>query len=133
MSWGYPHDIESYRPLAEAIDREAFGVHFDPVNMLTSPERVYRNGEWIRAFVEEFDDETVAVHLEDVVLRGELTVHVDEVRPGAGTLDYHVLLSVLDDLNGDLPVLLEHLDSPEAYQQAGAYVREIADGIGVEL
>lgn len=133
MPWVYPHDIESYRSLVEAIDREAFGVHFDPVNMLTSPERVYRNGEWMREFVEEFGDEIVAVHLKDVVLHDELTVHVDEVRPGAGTLDYHVLLSVLDDLDGDLPVLLEHLDSAEAYEQAGAYVRGIADEIGVEL
>lgn len=133
MPWVYPHTIESYRSLVEAIDRDAFGVHFDPVNMLTSPERVYRNGAWMREFVEEFDEEIVAVHLKDVLLADELTVHVDEVRPGAGTLDYHVLLSVLDDLDDDLPVLLEHLDSAEAYEQAGAYVREMAADIGVDL
>lgn len=117
----------------EAIDRDAFGVHFDPVNMLTSPERVYRNGEWMREFVDAFGDEIAAVHLKDVVLQEELTVHIDEVRPGAGTLDYHVLLSVLDDLDDDLPVLLEHLTDADAYRQAGTYVREVADELGVEL
>ncbi|MCU4972022.1 sugar phosphate isomerase/epimerase [Halobacteria archaeon AArc-m2/3/4] len=133
MPWVYPHDVESYRRLVDAIDREAFGVHFDPVNMITSPQRYARDADFVREFVAEFGDDIEVVHLKDVTLADELTVHIDEVRPGAGELDYHVLLSVLDELDDDLPVLLEHLDSEQAYERARAYVREVADEVGVTV
>lgn len=133
MPWVYPHDVESYRALLEAVDRDAFGVHFDPANLITSPERSFRNGEFVREFVAELGPEIEVVHLKDSLLADELTVHVDEVRPGAGDLDYHVLLSALADLDDDLPILLEHLDSAEAYEQAAAYVREVADEVGVAV
>ncbi|MEF8853678.1 MAG: hypothetical protein V5A44_10985 [Haloarculaceae archaeon] len=47
--------------------------------------------------------------------------------------DYHVLLSALDELDDDLPVLLEHLDSAEAYERAAGYVRDVADEVGVDV
>lgn len=134
MPWVFPHDVESYRALLEAIDRDAVGVHFDPVNLITSPERYYRNGAFVREFVAELGDQIEVVHLKDSMLRDELTVHIDEVRPGAGNLDYHVLLSALSDLGDpDLPLLLEHLDSEAAYRQAREYVREVADDVGVTV
>jgi sugar phosphate isomerase/epimerase len=133
MPWVFPHDVESHRSLLGAVDREALGVHFDPVNMITSPERFYDDAAFVREFVEELGEHIEVVHLKDVTLAGDLTVHIDEVRPGAGDLDYHVLLSVLSDLDDDLPVLLEHLDSEDAYRQAREYVREVADEVGVTV
>ncbi|AGN02468.1 xylose isomerase domain-containing protein [Salinarchaeum sp. Harcht-Bsk1] len=133
MPWIFPHDVESHHRLLEAVDRDAYGVHFDPVNMLSSPERVARNADFVERFVDELGEEISTVHLKDVVLRDELTTHVDEVRPGAGTLDYHALLSALDALDDDLPLLLEHLDDPEEYERAANYVREVAADVGVDL
>lgn len=133
MPWMYPHDVESQRSLLDAVDREAFGVHFDPVNMITGPATYYRNAAFCREFVDAFGDDIAAVHLKDVTMADDLTVHIDEVRPGAGDLDYHVLLSALDDLDDDLPVLLEHLDAAEAYEAAGEYVRRVAGEVGVEV
>jgi len=34
--------------LIEAIDRAAFGAHFDPVNLINSPRRYYDNAALIR-------------------------------------------------------------------------------------
>jgi sugar phosphate isomerase/epimerase len=133
MPWVYPHDIESHRALLGAIDHDAVGVHFDPVNMITSPERHFDNAAFLREFVAELGEYVEVVHLKDAVLREKLTVHVDEVRPGAGTLDYHVLLSALADLDDDLPLLLEHLESEAAYEQAREYVREVAADVGVTV
>jgi len=133
MPWIFPHDIESHHRLLEAVDRDAFAVHFDPVNMLSSPERVARNADFVERFVDELGEEIACVHLKDVVLRDELTTHVDEVRPGTGTLDYHSLLSALDTLDDDLPLLLEHLDDPDEYELAADYVREVAADVGVAL
>lgn len=133
MPWIYPDGVESQRSLLEAVDRERFGVHFDPVNMLTGPRRCYRNAEFVREFLAELGEHVRVVHLKDVALREELTVHVDEVRPGAGELDYHVLLSALSDLDHDPPLLLEHLDDESEYEAAADYVRSVADEVGIDL
>ena len=133
MPWVYPHDTGSYRALLAAVDHDAVGVHFDPVNMVTSPERYYDTAALVREFVAELGDRIEVVHLKDVTLADELTVHLDEVRPGAGGLDYHVLLSALSDLDDDLPLLLEHLDSEAADAAAREYVREVASEVGVTV
>ncbi|WP_136689822.1 sugar phosphate isomerase/epimerase family protein [Halorhabdus amylolytica] len=128
-----PHSIESQRRLLEAVDREAFGVHFDPVNMLTSPERVAHNAEFVREFVEAFAADIAVVHLKDAIVRHELTVHIDEVVPGDGEFDIHTLLSALDDHGLDVPILLEHLESETAYERATTHVRDVAADVGVSL
>jgi sugar phosphate isomerase/epimerase len=101
--------------------------------MITSPERHFDNTAFVREFVAELGEYIEVVHLKDAVLREKLTVHVDEVRPGAGALDYHVLLSALADLDDDLPLLLEHLESEAAYEQAREYVREVAADVDVTV
>lgn len=133
MPWIYPHDVDSHHRLLDAVDRDAFGVHFDPVNMLSSPERVANDAAFVERFVEELGDEICAVHVKDVVHRDELTTHVDEVRPGAGSFDFHALLSALDSLDPDLPLLLEHLDEEAEYERAAGHVRGVADDLGIEL
>ena len=37
MPWSFPDSTETYLQLLKAIDRSHFGVHLDPVNMITSP------------------------------------------------------------------------------------------------
>jgi len=133
MPWIYPHDVESHRRLLEAVDRDAFAVHFDPVNMLASPKLVAEDAAFVERFVDELGEEIRAVHVKDVVLRPELTTHIDEVRPGAGSLDYHALLSALEDLDPDLPLLLEHLEDPEEYDAAADHVRGVAADLDIAL
>ncbi|HET7559859.1 MAG TPA: TIM barrel protein, partial [Limnochordia bacterium] len=95
MPWAYPNSVESYARLIQAIDRPAFAVHFDPVNLISSPERYYDNAALIRAFVERLGPSIKSCHAKDIRLAGKLTVHLDEVRPGLGELDYAVLLTAL--------------------------------------
>ena len=54
-------------------------------------------------------------------MRDQLTVHLDEVRPGLGALDYKVFLQELSRLPGDVPLILEHLEQGE-YSLAREYV-----------
>ena len=51
MPWVYPYSTETYLELIEAIDRPQFAVHFDPVNMITSPYLYYHNGRFLRDFI----------------------------------------------------------------------------------
>ncbi len=126
MPWMYPDSVESYARLVQTIDRPAFGVHFDPVNLVCSPQRYFANGDLIRDFVRQLGPWIKSVHLKDILLRDQLTTHLDEVRPGLGGLDYPVLLGELAGLDVDLPCMLEHLPAADEYDLAAAHIRSIA-------
>ena len=132
MPWTLPDSVESYRRLLDAIDREQAGVHFDPVNLVNCPRRYYQNDVLIEDFVGEFGTEIVSVHLKDVRLTDDLTVSLLEVPPGDGGLDYHTLLAALESIE-DVPVLLEHLPTQAAYEEAATYVREIGVDVGISM
>ena len=51
MPWMYPDSVDSYLALIKAIDRPFFAVHFDPVNLVCSPQRYFNNTELISDFV----------------------------------------------------------------------------------
>lgn len=133
MPWVHPDSPEGYRRLVEAVDRERFGVHFDPVNLVRSPRRYFATDDLVREFVDAVGPQIRSCHLKDVELGAGLTVHLDETRPGTGGLDYHALLTELDRLDPDLPVLLEHLDGPEEYERAADHVRTVASDAGVTV
>ena len=56
----------------------------------------------------------------------KLTVHLDEVRPGLGRLDYKVYLKELSLLDKDTPLMLEHLETEAEYILAAAHIRSVA-------
>jgi sugar phosphate isomerase/epimerase len=133
MPWLYPDSTESYLALIDAVDRPAFAVHFDPVNLVCSPQRYFNNAALIREFVEKLGPQIKSVHAKDIVLDTALTTHLDEVRPGRGQLDYDALLRSLQPLGHDLPIMLEHLEEEEDYRLAASYVRAKAAKQGIEL
>jgi sugar phosphate isomerase/epimerase len=126
MPWIFPDSTESYARLVEAIDRPAFGVHFDPVNIVNSPARYFYNADLIREFVAALGPQIRGVHVKDILLQETLTTHLDEVQPGQGGLALDVLLAELSALDGDLPLMLEHLPDDAAYDAAAAHVRQVA-------
>ena len=130
MPWMYPDSAESYLRLIEAIDRPRFAVHFDPVNLVNSPERYYKNGELIRDFVRRLGPHIKACHAKDVLMAPRFNAHIDQVQPGLGALDYGVYLRELDRLNPDMPLMLEHLETQEEYRQAAEYVRKVYKELG---
>lgn len=131
MPWMVPDSAESYLELLKAVDRPGFAVHFDPVNLINSPERYFRNGAFVRDFVAKLGPHIQSVHAKDILLHDRLTVHLDEVQPGLGQLDYPAFLGAVESLGGDVPVLLEHLPKAEDYAAAAAYVRTVARAAGV--
>ena len=132
MPWAYPDSIDSYLRLIAAIDRPAFGVHFDPVNLISSLDRYTHNGAFIRDAFDQLGPHIKSVHIKDVRLEPRLTLHLEEVRPGLGSLDYRTLLTCAHRLDPDLPLMLEHLPREE-YPPAAAYVRETAQALGLGL
>ncbi|MFL5698687.1 MAG: sugar phosphate isomerase/epimerase family protein [Ktedonobacteraceae bacterium] len=134
MPWLYPDSTDSYEKLLRAVDRRQFAVHFDPVNLVNSPGRYYHNGALIREFVSRLGPSIKSCHAKDIVLaEGHLPVHLDECRPGLGTLDYRVLLQELQRVDADMPLMLEHLAHEEEYALGAEYIRTIAQEVKVPL
>lgn len=133
MPWALPDSAGTYLALLEAIDRPGFGVHFDPVNIVSSPRVYFSNGEMIRDFFARLGPHIRNTHAKDIRLRGGLTVHLDEVIPGEGALDYSTFLTELDRLHPDTALMIEHLPTNEAYAQAATYIRGVAAELGLQL
>ena len=132
MPWVIPDSPDSYLRLIEAIDRPKFGVHLDPVNLINCPSRYYDNAGFLRECFSKLGQWIVSCHGKDIIMHDQLTVHLDEARPGLGKLDYKVFLQELNRLPGDIPLLLEHLPQQE-YPAARDYVVGVAADIGLSF
>lgn len=130
MPYMLPDSPDTYLDLIKAIDREQFAVHLDPVNMISSPSKFYNNADFIRECFNKLGRYIKSVHAKDIIIRPKLTVHLDECRPGLGSLDYAVLLQEISRLK-DIPLMLEHLDNQEDYKLAAEYVRETGARTGI--
>jgi sugar phosphate isomerase/epimerase len=126
MPWVYPDSPESYVELIRAIDRDAFAVHLDPVNLICSPQRYFNNALLISDCFKQLGPYIKSCHAKDIRLSDHLTTHLDEVRPGLGILDYRVYLKEMNKLDRDLPLIVEHLETEEEYRHATGYIRSVA-------
>lgn len=126
MPWAYPDSVDSYEQLIKAINRKQFGVHFDPVNLIVSPQLYYKNGDMIKEAIKKLGPYLKSCHAKDILLLDDkLTPHLPEVRAGLGNLNYSVFLTELAKLDG-IPLMMEHLNSADEYNQAAKYIRSVA-------
>lgn len=134
MQWMLPDSIESCERLLRYVDRECFGVHFDPVNLIYSPWRYEHNGAYIADFIARLGARICSCHMKDVILRREaMLVHLEETPAGTGALDYPALLTGMNALDPDMPMMLEHLQDLASYDRAAAHVRAQAEALGIAL
>jgi len=133
MPWAYPDSADSYLRLIKAIDRERFGVHLDPMNLITSPQIYFRNGEMIRDCFSKLGPHIRSCHAKDITLREDNSIpQFDEIVAGKGNLDYSAFLTELAKLK-DVPLMMEHLNTAEEYVQAAAYIRSVGKTANIEL
>lgn len=133
MPWMYPDSPDSYLQLIKAIDRKSFAVHLDPVNLVNSPQRYFKNGELLAECFMRLGPYIKSCHAKDISLRENFTVHLDEVRPGLGNFDYRAYLRGLNQLDADIPLMLEHLPNEEEYKLAAEYIRTVAQQEGISV
>jgi sugar phosphate isomerase/epimerase len=132
MPWIFPSSPDEYLDLIRAIDCPGFAVHLDPVNLVNSPPRYCSNADLIRECFAKLGPRIKSCHAKDIILREQLTVHLDECRPGTGFLDYAVFLRELAKLDPDTTLMLEHLPDDE-YAPAAAHIRKIVAENKLEL
>jgi len=133
MPFCLPDGPDSYLELIQAIDRPAFAVHLDVVNIVNSPRRYFDSGALIHECFEKLGPHIVACHLKDVRLEEELTVHLSEIIVGEGGLDISAYLTEVARLDPQPPVLLEHLPAPQDYDRARQYVFRLGRELGIDF
>ena len=91
MPWIPPDSAESYLELIEAVDRERFAVHCDPVNLVRT-RRVLRLGRTDPALPRGSRPVREVLHAKDIVLEPDDTgmppMRFRERRPGEGHFDW---------------------------------------------
>src|ERR1700748_1751537 len=131
MGWSLPDGPDAYLKLIRAVDRPAFGVHMDVCNGVNSPQRFYENSAFIGECFRVLGPWITSCHAKDLAWITELNVHFQEVVPGKGQIDYGRYLLELSRLPGHVPLMLEHLKTPEEYQAGANYIRRIGKGRGL--
>jgi sugar phosphate isomerase/epimerase len=133
MGWNLPDGPDAYLKLIRAVARPAFGVHLDVCNGVNSPERFYRNTEFIEECFRKLGPQIVSCHAKDLAWDIELNVHFRETIPGRGKIDYRAYLQELSRLKIDAPLMLEHLKTPEEYDEGREFIRKTGAEIGVRF
>ncbi|MCR5427103.1 MAG: sugar phosphate isomerase/epimerase [Lachnospiraceae bacterium] len=123
MPWMIPTGPEEYCKLLQDVDREAFGVHLDVVNMITSPERYFFNDAFLRECFEKLGGRICSCHIKDVHLAEEFTFRLEEVACGKGALDLELYAELATREDPDMPMIIEHLHTDEEYLESLAYVK----------
>ena len=132
MPWALPDSPDSYLELMGAIDRPRFAAHLDPVNLVNSPAKYYDTAGLLRECFAKLGPHIKCCHAKDVTLADELPVHLAEAIPGRGELDFRVMLTEMDRLDPDTPILVEHLTHDWEYAEAAAHIRSVADSLGLK-
>jgi len=133
MPWVLPDSPEQYLQLLKDVDRKAFAVHLDFVNMINCPERYCRSTDFVKKCLKLLGPHIKSIHCKDSLMEQTYTTVIREKMPGQGTLDYAQILKAIDELGPDIPVFVEHLPDFDTYKKAAAYVREQAEKAGITV
>ncbi|MCX6238954.1 MAG: TIM barrel protein [Bacteroidia bacterium] len=130
MPYMLPDSPDSCIELIKAVNRKQFAVHLDPVNMISSPQKYYNNAAFLKECFTKLGPYIKSIHAKDITILPKLTVHLEERRPGLGSLDYAIFLQEASKLK-DIPFMLEHLEKQEEYKLAADYVRSVGEKVGI--
>ena len=131
MGWNLPDSPDSYLELIKAVNRKQFAVHMDVCNGINSPRKFYENTKFIEECFSKLGAWIVSCHAKDLQWVTELNVHFLEVVPGRGSVDYTAYLTQIARLPIDAPLMLEHLKTPEEYDEGRGYIQSVGRKAGV--
>ncbi len=124
MPWMVPTGPEEYDRLLSEVNREHFGVHMDGVNWINSADRYFNPEEFLEKCFSILGKRIRSCHLKDVHLETELTFQLKECPCGEGEFPLEKYVELIDSLDPEMPVIIEHLSTDEQYESSAAYVKK---------
>ena len=125
MPWMVPTGPDEYLRLLDAVDRDRFAVHLDVFNWMRTPERYFYNEEFVDECFEKLGPYVRSCHLKDVRMEPDYTLFFREVPMGQGGINIRHLMEVGEKQDPEMPFIIEHLDSEEAYLESIRYARSL--------
>lgn len=124
MPWMIPTGPKEYIQLLEAVERDRFAVHMDIINMISSAERYFHPEEFIDECADILGNRIRSCHIKDVHLDSRYTLRLEECGPGEGEFPLKYYVSKMNEIDDDMPIILEHLDTDEEYIRFMKYLQD---------
>ena len=124
MPWMIPDGPDCYKKLLECVSRERFAVHMDIINMINGPDRYFFGEDFMERTFETLGSEIKSCHLKDIKLLDGYTFQLKECACGEGTFNLEKYVELANRCNKDMPMIIEHLSSDEAYFESLKYVKK---------
>ena len=131
MPWMAPTGPDECIKLMKDVDRKAFGIHLDFINMINCPQRYFFADDFMDECFEKLGKYILSCHMKDIRLRHELTFQLEEVRCGDGAINLEKYCRKINECDPDMPVILEHLNSDQDYRESLAYVTKRLEKAGI--
>jgi sugar phosphate isomerase/epimerase len=123
---------KSHRRLMDDVGDPRLKVNLDPTNMV-SLETYYHTTELINECFNLLGEDILGCHAKDTyIIPDQQTVHVQEVCPGRGVLDYETYLVRMSRMKWPRSLLPEHIPGDQ-YIEAKAYIEKVAAKVGVKM
>ena len=129
MPWMIPTGPKDYAKLIDEIDRDRFAVHMDVINMINSIDRYFNAEEFVDECVEILGTKIRSCHIKDIHLAEKYTVRLEECAPGGGEFPLRYYVARMNEIDPDMPVILEHLSTDEDYLKYLGYLKEKLNGL----
>lgn len=126
------YSAQRLRDALDAVGSKALKVNMDPVNFVGGVDDVYDTRRVLADLFAKLGTDIIAAHLKDITIEDRLVLHLTEVVPGLGLMDYEYLLKEMQACQPDVYALIEHLPD-EKVPQAQANVVKMAAQWGVEV
>lgn len=123
---------KSHRRIMDDVGDPRVKVNLDPTNMV-SLATYYHTTELINECFDLLGEDILGAHAKDTyIIPDQQTVHVQEVCPGRGVLDYETYLVRLSRMKWPRSLLAEHIPGDQ-YIEAKAYIEKVAAKVGVKI
>jgi sugar phosphate isomerase/epimerase len=123
---------KAHKRLMDDVGDKRCGVNLDPTNMI-SLETYYHTTELLTECFDLLGEQILGCHAKDTQILPDLqTVHVQEVCPGRGVMDYETFLVRMSRMKWARALLPEHIPGNQ-YIEAKAYIEKVAARVGVKM
>lgn len=123
---------KAHRRLIDDVGDDRCRVNLDPTNMV-SLSTYFHTTDLLNECFDLLGESIMGCHAKDTyILPDKQTVHVQEVCPGKGIMDYETYLVRMSRLKWPRALFPEHIE-PEEYPEADAYIKLIAKKVGVKI
>jgi sugar phosphate isomerase/epimerase len=101
------NSAETMRDVLAAVNSPRIKCDLDPVNWITL-DTIYDTRNAVRHMAKTLEGFMIGGHSKDVIIEDKLVTHITETSTGLGLLDYDAFLPLIEAIDTDFPLLVEH-------------------------